>query len=214
MKNNQVSKVNMNELIKKVATCQSSDDPDMILKEAAEFNAKMGSRNSFSPYTTNDYKALSLYEFDNGILLTEAVPDKYRTLAIQMMRRLQEEFNCITSYEKSLSELAALSYVRVLDSQTQLSDVYTRENIQAQRHDSCDRDKKFYASSNMPTACKRTDYLLKLANHLSKELDRAYRQYLGVIQVLSNLHKPVFQVNIKTNTAVVANQQVVNTGNV
>lgn len=203
-----------NDLIMKefLAKYKSLHDPVNVIKEV-EISLKKSKNKEFPSSSLDDYKALSLYEFTNGLLMTDIVEEKYKTLAINMMRELQREYDCTTTAEKSLTELAALSYVRILDLQELIRSAFTREQINSHRHGDCGTLRDFYSASTISTACQRTKFLLKLVSILSKEHDRAYRQYITAIQMLFNLKQPPLQVNIKTQTAVVGNQQIVQSNN-
>ncbi len=48
-------------------------------------------------------------------------------------------------------------------------------------------------------------------NYLSKELDRAHRQFLSALETLKAIQQPAMKVNIKTNTAFVGENQQFNT---
>ena len=52
-----------------------------------------------------------------------------------------------------------------------------------------------------------TDMGVSYLNFLSKEMDRAQRHYLVSLEALRAIHNPEFELNIKTNTAVVNNNQ-------
>lgn len=132
------------------------------------------------------HKAASMSEFNTGILLHELVPDAYRPLAIKLMMDYQEEFEANTTSEKSLCELAALSYIRVLETTRKLKD-------------------------NMSTV--QTRYDINYIGILSKEVDRANRHYLSAIQELRNSKRPQMSITVKTNHAVVGNQQIVGMDN-
>jgi len=59
----------------------------------------------------------------------------------------------------------------------------------------------------------KTRYDVQYLAVLSKELDRAERHYLASLQALKMLKSPSFEVNIKTNTAVVGQNQIVQANN-
>ncbi len=52
---------------------------------------------------------------------------------------------------------------------------------------------------------------IKYLSVLSKELDRANRQYISALQTLYSLKQPPLSVSLKTDTAYLANQQVIQT---
>jgi hypothetical protein len=132
------------------------------------------------------YKAVTLCEFDKGILLLNSVPNLYQVFTLDFSKNLQTEYGCATPSEKSLAEIVALNFVRTLEVQRRLknviSDVGTKEDVR---------------------------YLAVL----SKELDRAQRHYLTSLQALKMLKAPLLAVNIKTQTAVVGQNQIVQTNN-
>lgn len=133
-------------------------------------------------------EAVSLLEFDNGFLLASASPDKIGTLAIDLMHRLQKEYQCQTTSEKMHCEVAALSFVRILGIQRKLNTVMGNP--------------------------EQSDLSAVLIQTLSKELDRAHRQYFSAIQTLQYAKQPPFNLNLKhVDNVNVAGQQVVNTNN-
>lgn len=157
-------------------------DPDLVLREVdKEFrDGNIGS----IPIDTksNLFKALTLVEFDTGTLMFTIVPEQYRTFAIDMMRQLQKEYNCELPSEKATTELIALSFVRILELQRRING---------------------YINSQL----SQTD--ISFFSVLSKELDRANRQYLSALQTLRMLKQPSLNVSIKTNTAIVGQNQLI-----
>jgi len=196
---------------KTVDSWKSYDDPESVIKEVAD---RVSRGFDFNNSTTIEFKATTLNEFDNGVLMTEVIPDKYRTMAIDMSRQLQRDYNCQIASEKAIAEMAVINYVRFLDLQERMIEAFAVEKEQSYHHDSCLNNKDpFYASSPYRTACQRTVLELKLLGILGREMDRAHRQYLTAIQMLHNLRQPTMQVNIKTQTAVVGQNQMVQANN-
>lgn len=157
-------------------------DPDLVLREIdKKFNSGKNVGAPIDP-KSNFFKAMTLTEFENGILMFTIVPEQYRTFAIDMMRQLQKEFNCLLTSEKATTELIVLSFVRVLELQRRING-YINDQLSK-------TDVTFFAI-------------------LSKELDRANRQYLSALQTLRMLKQPSLNVNIKTNTAIVGQNQVI-----
>ena len=157
-------------------------DPDTVLIEVdKEFRDGNCGSVAVDP-KSNLFKALTLVEFDNGTLMFTVVPEQYRTLAIDMMRQLQKEYACELPSEKAMTELITLSFVRILELQRRINN---------------------YISSSI----NRTD--LAFFALLSKDLDRANRQYLSALQTLRMLKQPLLNVSIKTNTAIVGQNQLI-----
>lgn len=161
------------------------NDPDSILKKADEDITKLDGGSHSSDGKDAIFKALTLSEFDNGALLSMAVSDSYKTFGIDLMRKLQAEYDCVTFSEKATAELVALSYIRTLDIQRRIKnylDIGTFSDIGVH-----------YVAT------------------LSKELDRANTHYISAVQTLRMLKQPPMQLTIRADTAVVGQNQMVQT---
>jgi hypothetical protein len=156
-------------------------DPDTIQKQAAK-DLKTFADGAVDPQKPL-FKALTLSEFENGVLMTTTIPEQYKTLAIDMSRKLQVEYNCQTISEKATCELAAISYVRQLESQRRINLVL----------------EKGYVNANL------NQYI----SVMSKELDRATRHYFSAIQTLRMMKQAPITVTIKAQTAIVGNNQMI-----
>ena len=170
---------------KEIANLTHKDDPTQILKEAEKKLMTL----DYDSYTLTDddpiAKAMTLREFDNGTLLSMATPESYKTFGIDLMRKIQIEYGCVSASEKATAELAASNYVRTLVIQRHITNYLSLGTI--------------------------SEIGVKFLAVLGKELDRANRHYLTTIQTLRMLKQPPIQVNIKTNTAVVGQNQIVQT---
>lgn len=113
-----------------------------------------------------------------------SVDRDYAPLVISFAQQLVQEYECSTPSEKSLAEVAANAYVRIISTAEQLSTV-----------------KKVREPSNLQTNW----YAM-----LSKELDRAERHFFTALSSLKQLRLPSVSVNIKTKAAFVAEQQQFN----
>ena len=133
------------------------------------------------------YKAMTLLEFDKGILMLNAIPELHRVFALEFSKNLQEEYGCKTPSEKSLAEVVALNFIRVLGVQSKINSYLGKDSV--------------------------TDIGVGYLNVISRELDRAERHYMTSFEALRTLHTPSFNVNIKTNTAVVGQNQAVQVKN-
>lgn len=162
-------------------------DPDTVLKEAdKELTNKKNGGLAITP-ESNVFKAMTLLEFDNGMLMATAIPEQYKTFGVDMMKRLQKEFNCQTVSEKATAELATVNYIRTLEAQNRIT--------------------KYVALGTI------TENGVKFLAIMSNELDRANRHYLTAIQFLKSMKQPQLGVNIMANTAVIGQNQMVQTNN-
>ena len=165
------------------------DDPVLILKDARkeiETSYEIGTSKSVSGESTL-YKAMTLYEFDKGVLMATAIPERYRAFSIDFSRNLQKEYQCENPSEKATAELVAINFVRTLDIQTRINGYLGRGEI--------------------------TDMGVRYLAVLSKELDKANRHYLNSLQTLKMIKLPAFEVNIKTQTAIVGQNQLIQANN-
>lgn len=135
---------------------------------------------------TNYYKAMTLFEFDKGVLLLNSIPELHGVFALEFSKNLQAEYNCKTPSEKSMAEVVSLNFVRILETQRKIKNAL---------------------------GSIKTRYDVQYLAVLSKELDRAERHYLTSLQAIKMLRSPAFEVNIKTQTAVVGTNQIVQANN-
>lgn len=156
-------------------------DSKHILRLASKEVQNTKGTTQYTP-DTYYYKAMTLFEFDKGVLLINSVPSLYQVFALDFCKKLQFEYKCKTDSEKSLAEITAINFVRVLDIQKKLANL---------------------------TVSATTRYDVQYVAVLSKELDRAERHYLTSLQALRTLRNPSFELNIKANNAVIGNNQAV-----
>jgi len=161
-------------------------EADYVLDKGKMELEKKGNGRSFSS-ETNVFKALTLFEFDNGSLMTQDVPEIYKTFSIDFNHNLQKEYQCKTPSEKATAELVTINFVRTLAIQSKIVFLFGKGEY--------------------------SDISIRYLAVLSKELDRANRHYLVSLQTLKMIKQPIFQMNIKTQTAVVGQNQVVQTKN-
>lgn len=187
MSKNKITNLNPTDEIKRyVSTSVSHFDSEYILRQADIELQKPRKSNEFGP-TSNYYKALTLYELDKGILLSTSVPERFGVFALEFSKNLQAEFKCVTPSEKSLAELTALNFTRCLWLQDRMNSYIGIGTI--------------------------TDMGVRYLDMLSRELDRSERHYLTSLDSLRTLNSPRYEVNIRTNTAVVGQNQAVQVKN-
>lgn len=132
---------------------------------------------------------MSLNEFDNANFLTLGFTDSYRSLAVEMKNKFQMEYACQADSEKALAHLIAQSFVRALQIQ---------EDIR-----------------RLIGATSYTDLSLKRLAIMEKALARTYNLFTQLLFSLRSLKHPPINVTVKTQTANIANQQIVqDSGNV
>ncbi|TSC83563.1 MAG: Uncharacterized protein G01um101416_1222 [Microgenomates group bacterium Gr01-1014_16] len=175
---------NLAEVRADMAQLTTRYDPNILLK-------KIGNKPGFPEEGTqlggkdDLFKISTLYEFDNGILMTVSVADYYNTFGIELMRSLIGEYECRTASEKATAELAAINYIRTLDIQRKITMYLSKGEV--------------------------SEIGVKYLAVMSKELDRANRHYLTAVQALRTLKQPPMQLNIRAETAVVGQNQIVQT---
>lgn len=180
MPNNKLVKSrSIEEIRKSLSESSTGFDAGYVLKEAdTEMNGFKGPKEITS--NSQYYKAMTLFEFDKGVLLLNSLPELHRVFALDFNKQLQAEYNCQTPSEKALAETVTLNFVRILETQRKIKD---KEESMETRYD------------------------IQYLDVLSKELDRAQRHYLTSLETLRMIHNPTFNMNIKTQTAVIGQNQ-------
>ena len=183
MSKNKLTKPRTTEDIKKsIEEAGTGFNSEYILKLADKELRGVKDPRVFGP-DTNAYKALTLLEFDKGLLMMSVIPERFRIFALEFSKNLQKEYQCKTQSEKSIAEMTSLNYVRVLEIQDRINSYLGKGSA--------------------------SDTGVKFLSVMSKELDRAERHYITSLQLLRMLKIPPLQMNIKTNMAVVGQNQVV-----
>lgn len=161
-------------------------DPRIVLSKIEEELAKSPGEVALTP-ESDLFKAVTLFEFDNGVLMTTGISNQYKTFAIDLSRQFQQEYGCKTYSERATAELAAINYVRTIDIQKRIKNYLEMGTI--------------------------TNAGVQFLGVLSKELDRANRHYLTAIQTLRMTKQLPMHVNVKTQTAVIGQNQIVQSNN-
>jgi|GEM_PF-1312819 len=164
-------------------------EPNWIMQELREDllpRIKAGKVSKKDCEKTNEtvVKALTICGLDNHYPLAETVDQRYRPLVIKFARGLVREYNCQTPSEKALAQTVVSAYARILE--------YSR-SLQA---------------------CRKTDWFSHERNGfysmLSKELDRANRQFVTALTTLKQIKAPSLEINVRTKAAFVAQNQQLN----
>ena len=185
MKNKLISTPKSMSRVKRgIGSATTAFDPLVVLARAEKELTK--SELPVDP-SSNLFKAVTLFEFENGLLITEAVSERYKTFVISLSRQFQKEFNCKNASEKAIAELAAISYIRTIEVQRMI---------------------KNYLDQNSNTGIG-----IQFLALLSKELDRANRHFLMAVQALRMTKQQTMHVNVRTQTAVIGQNQIVQSNN-
>jgi hypothetical protein len=169
-------------ILERLKYLQPANSPKSILNQAEKEFEQREDGTTLSGDSVI-FKAMTLLEFGNGVLLSVALPSSYQTFAIQLFEQLQKEFDCKMPSEKATAELASICYTKSLFVQ-----------------------QKMTAKMEAP---QRTSIDLQYLSILSKEYDRAHRQYLSALQTLRMMKQPALAIQVKANTAIIGNQQMV-----
>ncbi len=184
----QLAKVFTSEEAKEIAiaSIQGSYGVSKPLKELAEQQLPtivFGEQSS--DVVAKNLNSVSLaYSLDSGHALMESTEEHYRQLALQMKSDLEKEFECKTPSEKSLVDQVVISYIRKL-SFSRFLEEHKEQRI----------------LSN-----EKVGYL----NFISKEIDRAHRQFLSALETLKVIKQPALKVNVRAQNAFVAENQQLN----
>lgn len=168
-------------ILERLQRAQIPTSPSLILKNAEKELKQVENNKTFSSDTIS--KALTLLEFENGILLANGLPDLYQAFAIQLSQQLQQEYDCKTASEKATAEHVSLCYTKTLIISQKLTRV-----LEYQQKSKID---------------------ILYISILSKEYDRSHRQYLSAVQSLQMMKQSPLNVTIKTQTAIVGQNQIV-----
>lgn len=107
--------------------------------------------------------------------LANTVPKNMVTSVVELANNLIEEYNCETTLEKSLCEIISNSYWKIMSI-----------------------SKKLDSSLNFEYFWNERNWFISI---LSKELDRANRNYLTALNNLLEIKRPQMNINVKTKNA-------------
>lgn len=124
-------------------------------------------------------------EVETHVGLMEGFPKSYRGMAGELSSQIIKEYGCGNHAEKMLAESAVGAFMRYLDASRRLNNCL---------------DVDLYITPN------KTAYMAML----SKERDRAHRQFLTSLATVKQFKAPAIEMNIKANTAFVSQNQQIN----
>jgi len=125
-----------------------------------------------------------IFENDSHVGLMESFDERYRMFSSEMSKTMISEFNCSNEAEKALVELIVNAYIRVIDNSRRLNNELEGKNI----------------------THNRNVYI----GNLSKQVDRANRQFLNALIALKQLKEPQLNIKVKTDNAYFAQNQQIN----
>ena len=127
-------------------------------------------------------------EADSHWALMEASGTPYWGMAKELSNQIIKENNCTSHTEKMLVEVIVNAFIRVLKASTDLT------------------------TGSVPVGNEITENRTKYIAVISKQLDRANRQYLSALMALKQLKTPSIEMNIKAKTAFISQNQQINAG--
>jgi hypothetical protein len=161
-------------------------EPNTALKELAEKqlpNMRNGQEMTGEVLKNADKVSLA-FSLESGQALMESVEPKYRSFALQLKKDLEKEFDCKTASEKALVDQAVNSHIRKISYSKSME---TR------------RDPEFLSHF-------KTNYLM----FLSKEIDRAHRQFISAIETLTYRNQPSIRINVRSENSFMSQNQQFN----
>lgn len=127
------------------------------------------------------------FSLDNHVAICNTVSEPYQALLVNMTKDLIAEFDCRNSHEKALAEMVASSYVHYIQYSSKFNNAQNAESLSFEK--------------------------IGFYKMFGKEADRAHRQFTAAITILKQIRTPFPTINIKTNSAFIAENQQLNTVN-
>jgi hypothetical protein len=129
-------------------------------------------------------RALMLNGLETNMPVVNAIKPEYIGFTLKLIKQIEEEYDCKTPSEKVTAQIAAIAHARALQYEEKLRDCLAIEYHSGQKNG-------FFSL-------------------MSKEVDRANRQYFTAIGTLRQIKSPSIQINVKANAAFVSKNQQVN----
>src|SRR3989339_1087254 len=159
-------------------------DPNQVYKELSEVILKFKNKGMEAATDKENsilLQATYINALENSSILVETIEKNYRLFLVNFAQELTKEYECNTPSEKALVQTIVVAYGRIMSLSKRLNNIHNFD----------------YFSSD------RNGYFCQL----SKDLDRSNRQFIIALQTLKQIKAPPLQVNIKTSTAFIANNQ-------
>jgi hypothetical protein len=172
-------------------TLLTLDNPAVVLKQLGELLSRMDSGEGvpedgkgIADETIG--KGVAVLNLDTHYLLSIATKEQYRSYSIELATQLIAEYDCKTASEKALAQLTAQAHVRALQYAQSLNNAVAQNNA--------------------------TPNLNVFFAIMSKEIDRANRQFIAGLTTLKQIKNPAIAVTLKTQAAFIAQNQQFNAG--
>lgn len=120
---------------------------------------------------------------DHHVPLLDVVNKRYAPLLLAITRQLEREYDCTTAMEKMLAEQIGMAHLKIIDHSRQLNDAI-----------------ELMSRSGGKNIAQQIEVL-------SRQVDRATRQFYSSIVTLRQLKQPQLAINIR-NTFMAQNQQI------
>lgn len=124
---------------------------------------------------------MRICESDHHMGLMETFPDRYRFAVREMVRQITNDYDCKTEIEKGLVSVLVNAHMRYIDNSRRLNNELESKEISQLKN-------------------------IYIAN-LSKQTDRAHRQYLSTLQTLKLLKTPAIHMKVNVDNAFLSQQQ-------
>ena len=167
-------------LLKLVSFQNNIDSSVKILLDILKGN-KVVSEKDKNAQTT---EFMHIFETTSHAALIWSFIDEYRMLSYDLTEKLIKEYSCVSHSERMLVEIIVNAFIRTLDNSRRLNNMLEIREITP--------NKSVYIAT------------------LSKQLDRANRQYLQALLTLKQLKSPTIDFKISATKAFLSNNQQVN----
>lgn len=168
-----------------IRSLHATVEPDQTLIEVDKALKKNVGSNLTKETEKKVESAFLMLGHERHYLVAESVTDeRWRPMILDLAACIQKEYGCASSSEIALAGLAASAYYRSLTVARRMSGLLARDT--------------------------GNEIIVQLIAHTSKEVDRAYRQYLAAIETLRSRRQPQLNVKIQTNAAFFNEHQTIN----
>ncbi|MCX6791876.1 MAG: hypothetical protein NT149_02460 [Candidatus Gottesmanbacteria bacterium] len=121
--------------------------------------------------------------------------------------QLQREYQCQTPSERSLATVASIAYRHFIGIREQIINSEGKISSLYYAHMTCREDS--FHPYNPNNACNIMQREIQRLSVLSKESDRAYRQYITSLHVLRMMKQAPLQITVKAQTAIIGQNQLI-----
>lgn len=171
-------------ILKQFATINGTIDSE-IQEFGEKFVPKMREVHDVPPEISGKLRNLLFaMETESHSGLVSSVDEIYQGMAKELSTQIIKEYQCETHTEKMLTEIVVNDFIRILDNSRRLNNELNCTNITENRN-------------------------AYIAN-ISKQTDRAHRQFLSSLFALKQMKVPNIEMNIKTKNAFISQNQQIN----